>query len=158
MAGWPVGKHLGAVPQGIPGAVTMLGCAWPLCFPFLPSMWGANVRWVRSCLAAEGRSSVRVPLWHRSSCHPRTPPELGLFNTFLLVVKPRLFITWISFCELLNVVYLCFQYTKLKSSWCCCCDRLLSGFIQSLGDLFADGRKEPFQYYFDFVFQVRLLR
>lgn len=99
-----------------------------------------------------------VPLWYGSSCHPRPPSELGLLNFFLLVVKWRVFITWISFHELLAIVYICFQSTKLKSSWCCCCGRLLSGFFQSLRGLFANGGKEPFQYYFDFVFQVRLLR
>lgn len=31
--GWPIEKHLDAVPDGIPGAVTMLGHAWPLSFP-----------------------------------------------------------------------------------------------------------------------------
>lgn len=103
VAAWPIGKHLGAVPHGIPGAVTMLGYAWPLCFPFSWSMWGADMRWVSSCLAAAGGGSVRVPC-HCGMDHPVIPDLLRNWACsifLLLVVKLRLFITWISFYELL---------------------------------------------------------
>lgn len=47
---------------------------------------------------------------------------------------------------------MCFQFAKLKSSWCYCCGRLLSGFFWSLGGMLADEGKESFQYYWFALF------